>query len=135
MGITPVKGTLNDLFSHQLFSCKFDFIYCSNLLDHLDAPLDKNVIKRMFGLLQHGGSLFVSNFRESVSNTLYRTYLEAFANWFMKYRCDEELINLFDQVNPEKIAEFELTTDPFCNISYVILKKSLQNHDKDKLNK
>ncbi len=121
--IIPVQGKIKALFQPQFSLGKFDFIYASGLFDYLDQYAGTQLVQRMFDALNEGGYILVSNFREDVPNTLYRTYMEAFMHWFLVYRTDVEIIDLFSGINPKRIEEFSYSADPLCNIAYALLKK------------
>ena len=123
LDIVPVQGTINDLITNRYPFGKFDFIYAAGLFESLIRHEAMRLIRWMFNALNAQGHLLVSNFREDVPNTLYRTYMEAFMHWFLVYRTDEEIIDLFGSLNPDQIEDFTLSTDPLCNIAFVLLKK------------
>ncbi len=122
-GVKSINGTLNDLIFQKPINCQFNLVYSTGLLDHLDKHLAQKTIKSLFDLVQDSGYLLLTNFRENTPNTLYRTYLEAFTNWFIYYRTDEEMIDLFSDIDPSGIDDFQLNTDPCCNITYLLVRK------------
>jgi len=121
--VIPVLGKIKSLFQPQFSLGKFDFIYAAGLFDYLDQYTGTQLVKWMFDTLKEGGHLLVSNFREDVPNTLYRTYMEAFMHWFLVYRTDVEIIDLFSGIKPNRIERFSYSTDPLCNVAYALLKK------------
>jgi hypothetical protein len=82
------------------------------------------LVQWMFDALNEGGHLLVSNFREEVPNTLHRTYMEAFMHWFLVYRTDVAIIDLFSDLNSDQIEKFTFSTDPLCNIAFALVKIS-----------
>jgi hypothetical protein len=58
-----------------------------------------------------------------IPNTLHRTYMEAFMHWFLMYRSDVEVIDLFSTLDPDQIEKFTFTTDPLRNIAFALVKK------------
>jgi hypothetical protein len=123
LGIVPVQGTLNDLITNQYHFGNFDLIYAAGLFEYLNRFEAMQLIQWMFEALYEGGHLLVSNFREEVPNTLHRTYMEAFMQWFMEYRTDVAIIDLFSGLNPDQIEKFTFSTDPLCNIAFALVKK------------
>jgi len=123
--IIPVQGKVKTLFQPQFSLGKFDFIYAPCLFDYLDQYAGTQLVQWMFNALNEGGHLLVSNFREDVPNTLYRTYMEAFMQWFLVYRTDDQVIDLFSELNPHHIEKFNFTTDPLCNIAFALVKKGI----------
>ena len=67
--------------------------------------------------------MLVANFREDITNTIFRTYMEAFMHWFMNYRTDKEVIDLFEDIALEEMSNFKISTDPACNICFAHLQK------------
>lgn len=123
LGIEPMQGTVNDLVNNQYPLGKFDLIYAPGLFEYLNRQEALQLIRWMFDTLREHSYLLVSNFREDVPNTLYRTYMEAFMHWFLIYRTDVEIIDLFSGLNPDEIEKFTFSTDPLCNIAFVLLRK------------
>lgn len=123
LGIVPIQGAVNDLVSGQYPLGKFDLIYAAGLFEYLNRHKAMELIRWMFDALNENGHLLVSNFREDVPNTLYRTYMEAFMHWFLIYRTDVEIIGLFSGLNPDQIEKFTFSTDPLCNIAFALVKK------------
>lgn len=107
-----------------LLTKKFDLAYTPSLVNYLDDRRAHEVIFTTFEALERDGTVLFALFRQESPNSLYRTYMEAFMNWFMFYRTDEEIIQLFDVIHSMKIADFQLTSDPHCNITYVSVKKA-----------
>jgi hypothetical protein len=123
LSIIPVHGTVNDLVTNLHPLGKFDLIYAAGLFDYLNRNAAIQLIQWMFDALNKNGYLLVNNFREDIPNTLHRTYMEAFMHWFLVYRTDVEIIDLFSSLNPDQIEKFTFSTDPLCNIAFALAKK------------
>lgn len=124
LGIASVQGKVKDLITRPHSLGKFDLIYAAGLFDYFNREYTMQLLQWMFDALNDGGHLLMPNFREEVPNTLYRTYMEAFMHWFLLYRTDVEIIDLFSELNTDHIETFTLSTDPLCNITFVLLKKN-----------
>ncbi|MDF9798139.1 extracellular factor (EF) 3-hydroxypalmitic acid methyl ester biosynthesis protein [Catalinimonas alkaloidigena] len=123
LGIVPLKGTIDDLLNDALPIGKYDLIYATSMLNYVDKELAHQLIQWMFDALHAHGMMLICHFRDEVSNTLYRTYMEAFMGWYIQYRTDTEIISLFSDINQDQVHELKFTTDPLCNIAYVLVKK------------
>jgi len=123
LGIVAVQGSINEIVSNVYPFGKFDFIYATHSFEYLSRMEATQLIQWAFALLKPNGKLLVSNFRKEVPNTLFRTYMEAFMHWFLTYRTDAEIIDLFSGLNSDYIEKFTFSTDPRCNIAFALIKK------------
>ncbi|WP_044240654.1 class I SAM-dependent methyltransferase [Flexithrix dorotheae] len=121
--VKTCPGKIKDLIEGNIDLGKFDFIYASGLFDYLPEKPAKKLIQWMFSSLNPGGTLLVPNFRAQLPNSIFRTYMEAFMNWFLIYREDEEIIGLFEKIQPTAIDKLSYFNDPVCNIGYVLVSK------------
>lgn len=115
---------VNDPDQLITFNQRFDLAIVPSMLNYLDQDRALELVFWMFERLKHGGSMLLALFRKESPNSLYRTYMEAFLHWFMEYRSDEEIIALFDLIPNAQIEDFQISSDPYCNISYASVRKN-----------
>ena len=123
LGIEPKLISIEEFIRNRNEVKFYDLIYAVDVLDYLDTTKAKKLINSLFEQLKKGGYLLFSNFREDISNSLYRTYMEVFMGWFMYYRTDEDFITMFNALNEQSISEFSIITDPTFNINFALIRK------------
>jgi hypothetical protein len=74
----------------------------------------------MFDLLNPGGTLLVANFAQGL---LDAAYMEAFMDWWLTYRTDEELHNLLVQSAGGDLSNVHVFNDDWNAIIYAIAEK------------
>lgn len=67
------------------------FIYSMGLFDYLTPPVARAVLRRMYELLEPGGSLVVGNYHVDNPDRYYMGY---WADWVLYHRTEEEFLGL-----------------------------------------
>lgn len=73
----------------------FHFIYSMGLFDYLTPPVARALARKLFDLLEPGGSLVIGNFH--VDNPT-RFYMEYWMDWVLYYRTEEDMKALVEGV-------------------------------------
>ena len=121
--VTGFKGTVRQILSGQILSDsfgKFDFIYSAGLYDYLDERVATKLTTKLFDCLQPGGVLLIANFHPDNHGT---AYMEAFMDWWLIYRSEEELKTVILEIDPIKISDLKQFRDPFGNVTYLQLER------------
>lgn len=69
------------------------FLYSMGLFDYLTPPVARAVLKRMYELLEPGGSLVVGNYHVDNPDRFYMAY---WADWVLYHRSEQEMLALAD---------------------------------------
>ena len=83
---------------------KFDIIYSAGLFDYFTDPVAQFAANKLFSSLSNDGELVIGNF--STYNPS-RFVMEALGDWYLIYRNEESLKNLFGTVTPNIKIESE----------------------------
>jgi len=100
---------------------RFDFVYAAGLYDYLETRVAQRLTFRMFEFLAPGGKLLVANF---APETKEQGYMEAFMNWKLIYRTEEEVRLLASEIPSTAIAETNLFRDAEKNVIYFTIRSS-----------
>lgn len=119
--IITVRGSVADLIFGKLEIGRFDCFYSAGLFDYLNERLSKRAIASMFGHLKPGGELLVSNFTHQSQG---RFFMEAFMDWTLIYRSDQEMLRLIDAIPKDQIDKAYTYFDEYQNIVYLHLVRA-----------
>ena len=85
----------------------FHFLYCMGLFDYLLPPVARAVLKKLYHLLEPGGTMVVGNYHV---NNPTRIYMEYWMDWVLYYRTEEDFLEMSqDLAGAEKSVVFEET--------------------------
>jgi extracellular factor (EF) 3-hydroxypalmitic acid methyl ester biosynthesis protein len=99
---------------------QFDLVYSAGLYDYLDQRLAARLTAVLFERVAPGGELLVANFHAQHRGT---GYMEAFMDWWLIYRDDEEMRALCADIDGHQVAGVDLFHDPFGNVAYLRLTR------------
>jgi hypothetical protein len=114
-GVTTYQGTLRSLMRGRSVFRNFDLAY-SGLCDNLTDAMASGFIGTLFDALAPGGRLLVSNF---ASDLVDAGYMEAFMEWRLVYRSEEDMAALAAHLPPGKVAGSSTFRDPHGNIVFL----------------
>lgn len=97
-----------------------DFVYSAGLLDYLNNKLATRLIASAFELVAPGGFLLVANFANGI---LEQAYMEAFMDWHLIYRDEDQIKQLIADVPENSIKDLRLYRDPERNVVYMEVSK------------
>lgn len=70
---------------------QYRLLWCAGLFDYLDDNSFKTLLRRLYGFVCEGGEIVIGNFAD---NNPTRNYMELLGEWFLHYRCREQLLAL-----------------------------------------
>lgn len=104
-----------------------DFIFAPGLLAELADQVAAALLERMFEATKPGGHLLVTNFTPDMEE---RGYLEAFMDWWLYYRSEDELRRLTKDLPSKEIASIKLFTEETGHIIFLeIVRKQSRLRD------
>jgi hypothetical protein len=118
--ITPVVGSVASLIRGKEALEEFDLIYAAGLFDYLSDGIATKLIEKMYGMLSHNGIVIIANF---TPNSHGRGYMEAFMDWNLIYRDEDELRTLTRGISARG-ATVATRRDTFGNVAYLEVCRS-----------
>jgi cyclopropane fatty-acyl-phospholipid synthase-like methyltransferase len=94
----------------------FDFVYSAGLYDYLDQRLATRLTAKLFDYLRPEGRLLLANFHTNNHGT---GFMEAFMDWWLIYRTDEQMLSVANEIHPAHIQSTQQYQDPFGNVTYL----------------
>lgn len=114
--IQPRKMSVRDVLATGSTDPCFDLVYALGLYDYLDDRVAARLTGALWRLVSPGGRLILTNFAQGSRGA---GYMEAFMDWWLIYRTDDELLKLSSEVRESEIAAVNSLTDPFAAVHYV----------------
>lgn len=116
--ITTVHNSVRELFFTRKRKKleKFDLIYASGLYDYLSQRVAVRLTEILFGMLNHGGSLLLSNFVPHIRDV---GYMETFMDWRLIYRNEEQLEETLSGVSPGDLDKMRVFFEENRNIVFL----------------
>jgi hypothetical protein len=118
--VRSMKGSVRRLLSRRLCLGQFDFVYAAGLFDYLSVPIAEALVSRMFEMLKPSGRLMVANFATGFVDA---GYMEAFMDWKLIYRSQQELTSILDVLNVDHAIDVRVASDPWNAIHYATATK------------
>lgn len=106
--VRAVRSTIRPLLTGRHKLGKFDLIYSAGLYDYLDTGTAVRLTARLFGMLRPGGRLWVANFLPEIGAV---GYMEAFMDWHLLYRTQEEILGLTREVPESDVWSRSVSVD------------------------
>ena len=91
------KG-IGDILKKKLVFKDQDIIYSMGLFDYLEDQIASKLIGYLYNFLKPGGVLLIGNFHP---NNPLRALMEAYLEWFLIHRSEEELLTVAQNGAPE----------------------------------
>lgn len=117
-GVIPVQGSVVSIIRRKIVFQDIDFAYAAGLYDYLSDSLAAKTTKALFDMLASGGHLLLANY---VPSSHGRGYMDAFMDWSLIYRCEQDLQQVLSLVPESLISSRRLFHDPFGNVVYLEL--------------
>lgn len=89
--------SLQDLLAGQLDDRVFDATYATGLYDYLSDATAERLLAKQVQLVRHGGRIMISNFARDAAD---RGYMEAFMDWKLIYRDEQDMLRLAERAGP-----------------------------------
>jgi hypothetical protein len=119
-GVITYQGTLRPLMKGISVFRNFDLVY-SHLCDTLGDRDAARLAVGLFRALAPGGTLLLSNISPRIVEI---GYVEAFMNWHIVYRDENDLAKLSENIPPESIATARTFRDPYDNIVFLAVTRA-----------
>jgi SAM-dependent methyltransferase len=113
-GVEAIHGSVRGVLARKVAYTNLDLVYAAGLYDYLADPLALQLTARLFAMLGSGGRLLIPNFNPSLRDI---GYLEAFMDWWLLYRDDDDMNRLLGGIPERDIAESRLFRDRHGNIT------------------
>ncbi|ATB43293.1 hypothetical protein CYFUS_008773 [Cystobacter fuscus] len=97
-----------------------DLIYSAGLYDYLSQNVAQRLTRRLFEMLRPGGRLVIANFALSTPDA---GYLEAFMDWWLVYRDEEQMRDLAAEIEPAQVSRINLFRDSVGHVIYLELER------------
>lgn len=120
-GVDAVHGSVRGVLARKVAYTNLDLVYAAGLYDYLAEPLAVQLTARLFAMLGSGGRLLVPNFNPSLRDI---GYLEAFMDWWLLYRADDDMTRLMAALPEVEIAETRLYPDRHGNITVLEITRT-----------
>ena len=95
---------------------RFDFVYAVGLYDYLQGSTAARLTRKLFSLLDSGGSLLVTNFLHGIWEA---PYMEAYMDWHLIYRDEQEIRRFLSEVPADQLESQIYWPDAAGCIGYV----------------
>jgi extracellular factor (EF) 3-hydroxypalmitic acid methyl ester biosynthesis protein len=102
---------------------KFDnihFVYSLGLYDYLNDKVSQQLTKILFDTLVPGGILFLANYSPACMG---RGYMEAFMDWFLIYRDEDQMLQCGNEIDKNKIAMQKVYRNATDELIFLQLKR------------
>ena len=113
-GVDAVHGSVRGVLARKVAYTDIDLAYAAGLYDYLAEPLAVQLTARLFAMLRSGGRLLIPNFNPSLRDI---GYLEAFMDWWLLYRDEEDMNRLLAAIPEAEIAGARQFRDRHGNIT------------------
>lgn len=118
--IRTVNGSVRELIGGKSKISGCDLVYAAGLFDYLEQPVGKRLVEKMFDMVKPGGKIMVANFVHDIPDV---GYMEAIMDWWLVYRSQEQVADLFSGLPQERIGKMEMFCDPDQNIIFATAYK------------
>ena len=119
-GVNAVQGSVRGVLAGKVAYRNLDLVYAAGLYDYLADSLAVALTARLFSMLGSGGRLLVPNFNPSLRDI---GYLEAFMDWWLLYRDDDDMQRLVAAIPEADLAESRQYRDRHGNITVLELTR------------
>ena len=99
--VNTVHGSVRAILTGRTKFTGMNFVYSAGLYDYLPQPVATRLTSKLFNMLQPGGKLVLVNFTPDL---LDAACLEAFAQWWLTYRSEQDMQNLLAETPSSDIA-------------------------------
>jgi hypothetical protein len=110
--IRPVAGSVRALLMGRTVFGHLDLAYSAGLYDYLSDNTARRLTQLLFDMLNPGGRLLVANFATCPE----AGYLEAFMDWWLIYRDEDQMQALTLDNDPTQLACWRMFRDSENNV-------------------
>jgi SAM-dependent methyltransferase len=119
-GVTTAAASVGDLLRRSERFSDMDLAYAAGLYDYLDNDVACALTAALFRMLAPGGRLLIANFTPA---TYDAAFMEAFMDWRLVYRTEEEVRALTATIAPAQISRIDQFSDENSHITYLRMVK------------
>src|SRR4051812_10616917 len=112
-GVAPVRGSLRGVLSRKIRYDDIDLAYAAGLYDYLGPAVAAQLTHRLFDMLRSGGQLLIPNYSSALPDI---AYLEAFMDWQLLYREEDELASVASRLPADEVASVRVFREKHGNI-------------------
>jgi len=116
-----VRGSIRALLGGKAPFEPGVLMYSLGLYDYLEQNVAARLTVRLFASVQSGGSLWLANFARNYQGA---GYMEAFMDWWLIGRDQEQMVDLCCEIEPAQIQDQIHHTDDDSNVRYLEIIKS-----------
>lgn len=120
INVNTTLGSIGDILKGKINLHDFDFIYATGLFDYLDEPTAILLTQCLFKKLKASGRLLIPNFVPHMEEI---GYMEAFMNWWLIYRDQQDMQKIADALPQDQIESINLFIDTHQNILFLEIYK------------
>lgn len=120
-GVNAMPGSVRTVLRGETKLRELDLVYAAGLYDYLDDGIAARLTEKMFGMLRAGGRLVVANFSDVTPEA---ALMEAFMDWPLIYREEEEVARFAERIPPAEIATSRIFRDAPGNVVYLELRRA-----------
>ena len=120
-GVRTLQGRVQSLFDGTFDPSTFDLVYTTGLYDYLPWWPAKQLTTALFGMLNPGGRLLIANATPTFAQA---SYLEAYLDWWMIYRSEEQLAEVAEGVSDHETKHRRTFQDDEGNIAFLEVIKA-----------
>lgn len=121
LGVEAIEFPVREVIRNGDALGKFDFIYCLGLYDYLSDETGGRLLKRLFGMLNPGGKVWIANFTGAPWSV---GYMEAMMDWWLVYRSPEQMAALRSVLPAGAVASSEVFLEPTGNVAFLEVVKA-----------
>ncbi len=118
--IQPRRASIRRLLEGRLDLGELDLVYSAGLYDYLDDVTARSLTSSLFATLGPGGRLVIGNF---ASRPPSRGYIEAFMDWWLRYRTRSEVEGFADAIPSEQIDQMRVETCETGAVHYIDVRR------------
>jgi extracellular factor (EF) 3-hydroxypalmitic acid methyl ester biosynthesis protein len=118
--VRPIHGSVRGILANKIRYADLDLVYAAGLYDYLGDAIAIQLTSRLFQMLAPGGRLLIANFNPDLRDI---GYLEAYMDWQLIYRTDEEVAGCAHAVLVSEIQAAKVFREPAGNISFLELQR------------
>jgi len=119
--VTPVRASVRDILEGKRLLERFDFVYAAGLFDYLNDRTAGSLTAQLFDALNAGGELLIGNFLPDIRGS---AYMEAFMDWSLTARGEEQLMACLQGVPSDAIARSRTWRDEQECIAYLAVQRA-----------
>ena len=120
MHVTTVHAPIRDVIAGRYKVSDFDLIYSAGLYDYLEPTVAERLTTSLWGGLNPGGQIVLTNFLEGTKD---RGWMEALMDWWLIYRTPADIEAFANGIPSDEIRRKHTYTCPAGNIGYLSLRK------------